>query len=89
MRSSASIDPVRDWLLLLTVSGLILIGSIVWNMWAFGTVASGGTIGTVMSRSPTVFDNTSLEPIRTLFEKRATEEEKYTTGVYHFSDPSQ
>jgi hypothetical protein len=88
-RSGARLDPVRDWLVLLIVSTITLAGIIVWNVWAFDTVASGGTIGAPATRAPAVFGRTSLEAIRAIFEKRAAEEAKYRTGVYGFTDPSQ
>lgn len=89
MRSTASFDPIRDWFILLTVSTLALIGIIIWNIWAFDTVAAGGTIGTPATKTPAIFNNSSLDTIRSIFDKRAAEEEKYVTGAYRFADPSQ
>jgi hypothetical protein len=85
----ARLDPVRDWLLLITVSAIVLAGIIVWNVWAFGTVASGGVIGTPATSTPELFNQSSLDTIHTIFANRETEEEKYKTGTYSFSDPSQ
>jgi hypothetical protein len=82
-------DPVRDWLVLLTLSLFAFIAIVVWNAWTFGTVARGGTIGTVVTSTPAVFDRASINTIRTVFEMRAAEEAKYVTGVYRYADPSQ
>lgn len=81
-------DPVRDWLILLILSTIALAGIIVWNVWAFDTVASGGTIGASTTKAPVGFSRTSLDAIHTTFENRANEEAKYVTGVYTFADPS-
>ena len=87
--SNASIDPERDWLMLLTVAMVAFVGIIVWNVWAFDTVADGGTIGAVTTKAPAVFDNSSLDTIHSIFENRAAEEAKYRTGTYRFAGPSQ
>lgn len=89
MRSCTAVDPVRDWLVLLIASLVALVGIILWNIWAFDTVASGGTIGAPATKAPTTFNNSSLDEIHTLFENRAAEEAKYRTGMYRFTDPSQ
>ncbi len=83
------LDPVRDWLILLTLGAIALAGIIVWNIWAFDTVAGGGIIGTPSARTGASLTDSSLEEIRTVFLNHATEEAKYETGVYRFTDPSQ
>lgn len=87
--AEVSVDPVRDWLIILTLSILAFIGLIVWNIWAFDTVSRGGVIGTNATGTPPVFDGSSMEAVRTVFSKRADEEAKYVTGVYRYADPSQ
>lgn len=89
LRSSASPDPVRDWLVLLTVSIIALAGIIVWNVWAFDTVANGGIIGKPAAKAPAAFNNSSLDTIHAVFSSRVEKEEKYITGAYRFIDPSQ
>jgi hypothetical protein len=84
-----AINPARDWRVLITLSAIALAGIIIWNAWAFDTVASGGVIGSVTTSSQPVFNSTSLDSIQTMFSNRATEEEKYETGTYRFADPSQ
>lgn len=89
LRSAAHPDPARDWFTLLTCSVVVLVGIIVWNAWAFDTIASGGTIGRVATTTPAVFSRSSLDTIHTIFANRAAEEAKYVTGVYRYADPSQ
>lgn len=89
LRGDAREDPVRDWLVLITFSTIVLTGIIVWNEWAFDTVASGGVIGTPMTSVPPIFNRSSLDAIRTIFANRAEEEAKYVTGTYRYADPSQ
>ncbi len=81
--------PDRDWLTLLTLAALAFIVMLVWNLWAFSTVAGGGTFGGAAPAVPQVFSQQSLDTIHTIFSERNAEELKYATGVYRFADPSQ
>ena len=89
LRSVAHFDPVRDWLVMLTLSTIALIGIVVWNVWAFDTVAGGGTIGTAKTTPPSALNSASFSSIRSIFDRRAAEEAKYETCAYKFADPSQ
>jgi|GEM_PF-844440 hypothetical protein len=89
IRSGVAADPVRDWLTLLTLAIFALVCIIVWNVWAFDTVAQGGSIGAIATSTPPVFDSASIDTINTVFQTRATEDSKYVTGVYRYDDPSQ
>ncbi|MDP2665613.1 MAG: hypothetical protein Q8P23_03190 [bacterium] len=89
LHSRASFDPVRDWLMMLTLSAIALVGIIIWNVWAFDTIVGGGTIGAPITRAPAAFSKTSLDAITAIFANRAAEEAKYEIGVYRFMDPSQ
>ncbi|MBI5405653.1 hypothetical protein HY972_01275 [Candidatus Kaiserbacteria bacterium] len=82
-------DPVRDWLALVTLSAITLLGIIVWNVWAFDTVAQGGVIGDPKASPSSAVDTVSLDAIRAVFEERAAEKAKYVTGVYRYADPSR
>lgn len=82
-------DPVRDWLVLLSLSGIMLAGIIVWNVWAFSTVANGGTIGTAAAPAPEIFKRSSIEEVNAVFVHHVTERSKYSRGVYQYADPSQ
>ncbi|MFA6414710.1 MAG: hypothetical protein WC217_03825 [Candidatus Paceibacterota bacterium] len=89
LRTGTSQDPVRDWLVVSIFSAIVFTGIVVWNIWAFDTVANGGVIGAPVPETKSVFDQSSLDTIRTIFENRAVEEAKYMTGVYRYADPSQ
>lgn len=82
-------DPVRDWIVVLIGTAIVLAGVIVWNMWVFDTIARGGVIGSVELGSPQVFSRSFLDPVHPIFEKRAAEATKYETGVYRYVDPSR
>ncbi|MFA6278770.1 MAG: hypothetical protein WCS97_02020 [Candidatus Paceibacterota bacterium] len=83
------LDPIRDWMVMLTLSAIALVSIIVWNIWAFNTVATGGVIGVTATSTSPVFNQTALDTIHTIFDERANEEMKYETGTYRFVDPSQ
>jgi hypothetical protein len=89
LRSGVRGDPVRDWLLLLTLAFIAFVCIVVWNVWAFDTVAQGGSIGTAATSTPPAFNSSSIDTINSVFQSRANEEAKYVTGVYRYSDPSQ
>lgn len=88
MRSFSRLDPARDWIIAFTVAAILLAGIIVWNVWAFDTVAQGGVIGPATTTASPIFSQSSLDAIRTIFANRAAEEVKYTAGAYRFPDPS-
>ena len=88
-RGGARKDPTRDWFILLTLALFAFVCIVVWNIWAFDTVARGGTIGTRATSTPAAFNRSSIDAVRAVFEMRAVEEAKYMTGVYRFADPSQ
>lgn len=88
VRSGTSVDPVRDWLIVLTLGTLALISIITWNVWAFDTVANGGVIGTPAAAPQVLFNQSSLDAIRAIFDNRAAEEARYVNGTYRFTDPS-
>ena len=89
LRYGAGIDPVRDWIILLTLSLIALASIVAWNVWAFDTAVRGGVMGPSATSTPLVFNRASLDAVRSIFESRAAEEMKYKTGIYAFSDPSQ
>ncbi len=88
-RPHARLDPARDWLTMLTLSMIVFAGIIVWNAWAFDTVASGGVIGAPVTGSTPVLSRSALDAIHAIFAARAAEEAKYQTDVYTYTDPSQ
>lgn len=88
-RYGATIDPVRDWLVALMVSGVLLVAIIAWNIWTFNAIAAGGIKNTPIPASPALFNRASLDALGTIFTNRAAEEAKYVAGVYRYADPSQ
>lgn len=89
VRSLIFIDPERDWIILLIISAGLFSGVMIWNMFLFNTVANGGVIGSQATTTPSVFNQSSIDAIHTVFANRAAEELKYRTDVYHYTDPSQ
>jgi hypothetical protein len=88
IRLLTSLDPERDWIILLITSIIVLTGIVVWNAWTFDTVVNGGAIGSAATSTPPLFDQISLETIHTIFDERASEEKKYVSGAYRYVDPS-
>jgi len=90
LRADTHQDPVRDWLVLLIFSIIALAGIVLWNVWAFDTVANGGAIGADTTVGPApVMNRLMLDTIHDTFEQRAVEEAKYENGTYRYADPSQ
>ena len=81
-------DPVRDWFVLLVLSLIMLGVIVVWNIWAFDTVANGGVITTSAATTTPAFSQSSIDTIHSIFQARDGEEAKYVSGEYHFTDPS-
>lgn len=79
--------PSRDWFILLAIAFLILIASIGWNVWAFVRITSGEATGSA-AQGPQGPDVSVVEQVRTVFETRAAEENRYRTE-YRFVDPSK
>lgn len=90
-KRSARMDPARDWLALIALSALSLACIVVWNLWTFSTVAGGGSLGGAAAQTapPLAPDRASLDAIRAIFDKRATEQKSYSSGSYRYADPSQ
>jgi hypothetical protein len=82
-------DPARDWIALILLSGVALVGIVAWNASAFDTISGGGVIGTRATSTPPIFTQTSLDTLHAIFDTRQAEEEKYVNGEYRYADPSQ
>ncbi|MEK7604399.1 MAG: hypothetical protein AAB442_01205 [Patescibacteria group bacterium] len=89
LRRSSYEDPERGWVILITLAAIVLAGIIIWDIWAFDTVAKGGVIGRRVASTTPAFDSAVIDKIQGIFDTRAAEEAKYITGAYHFTDPSQ
>jgi hypothetical protein len=88
LRAFLHVDPERDWIILLLSALLVLSGIVAWNVWVFQTVASGGVIGRPAVTPTSVFSQSSLDTIHTVFTDRAVEQAKYVSGAYSYTDPS-
>ncbi|MDP2655393.1 MAG: hypothetical protein Q8P17_02460 [bacterium] len=86
--SNVSIDPMRDWFILLACAAIVFIGIVVWNVWTFSTIVQGGVIGSSVVSPSSVFNQSSFDAVRTVLSDRSAEEAKYRTGVYRYTDPS-
>ncbi len=86
-RYGDSIRPQRDWLVVMLIAGVLLIGSASWSYYLFGRISGGDLLG---GHSQTVapVDTASLETVRAVFEARAAERERYRSE-YRFVDPSK
>jgi hypothetical protein len=80
------VRPLRDWLLLISIAGLLLIGSGGWSFWLFTQISNKQEATVAIPAAAT--GTASLESVRTIFEKRAAERAHYISD-YHFVDPSR
>jgi hypothetical protein len=80
------IRPTRDWYVILTIAGVLLLVGIGWNAFLFNELESGKNIGPTVTAPQKVIGN-SVTSVQTVFQKRATEENNYQS-TYHFVDPS-
>lgn len=80
--------PIRDWLFLLSVAAIVLVGIVAWNVWNLRTLLDRIESNASSAQAP-LLDRASLDNAHTLFENRATEESMYVNGEYQYSDPSQ
>ena len=85
----AHADPARDWYLLLLLTGVGIVAIILWNIYLFTTVASGGTIGTPASTPSQTVEQSAFDTVREIFLMRDSEEANYKSGVYSYTDPSR
>lgn len=76
----------RDWLILLLIALILLIGSALWSTWLFLKGVEPAT-GVAPAATQAVSTHT-LEEAGALFEMRANEEAKYR-NEYRFVDPER
>lgn len=84
-RAAVSLNPQRDWFVLLTCALLLLLASVVGNLWLFHRATEDQPIGEAGNGSAQPLD---LERTRQLFSERADERARYVDG-YGFTDPSR
>lgn len=76
--------PTRDWLVLLSIFGIGLVLSVVYNLVTFSSVTKGETVGNATTSVPAQI---KLDHINDLFNSRAVEVKRYGSE-YRFVDPS-
>jgi len=81
--------PSRDWLIIVVLFGVALLIILVLSIVSFQNIVNGDKGSASVTTSPQVIDRAALDKIQKIFEKRAIEKEKYTTGDYSYTDPSQ
>lgn len=89
LRTRAHQDPVRDWLALISLSTVVLLGVIAWNVWAFATLEQSNPGTSVDAGATATFSRASLDTIGRIFSSRTSEAQKYVDGTYRYTDPSQ
>jgi hypothetical protein len=80
------IRPHRDWLILLTISLIVFVGSAVWNAWLFNKVIRGEFLGDAPEVAPLQTLDT-LETVKDVLEERRVKELFYRVGS-SFVDPA-
>jgi hypothetical protein len=81
------IRPARDWYLLLSIAGILLVIGVVWNVFLFNELENGKSLQSSIPAQSHPIANSSITAVQAVFQKRATEENNYQ-NVYHFVDPS-
>ncbi len=76
----------RDWLLLLSITGILLVICTLWNVYIFSELANGKIIG-ASTTTPATAAPVSVTHAQDIFKQRALEEGNYQS-LYHFVDPS-
>ncbi len=85
-RYGDQLKPVRDWLVLLGITSLLLILSVVWNIWLFVNSENIKAINTATLLDQSTASG-SIPPVQAVFQERATQETDYQ-HTYQFVDPS-
>lgn len=80
------VKPLRDWLILVSIAGVLLVGSAGWSFWLFDQISNPKE--KTLTPPTTSTSTASLETVRTIFEKRTAERAHYISD-YHFVDPSR
>ncbi len=81
-------NPTRDWIVIISIVFVVLVVGIVWNVFAFLGAVSGPTISNTVPTKSAVLDSNAMHKVNKLFDARRTEQLKYESGAYTFSDPS-
>ncbi len=77
--------PQRDWLAVITITGILLLASGGWSYWLFEQVAMNEQQGT--DAVATHINTSALDTVDRVFAARAAERAHYQDD-YRFVDPS-
>ena len=89
LRAIGRVDPVRDWIALITIAGVILLGIIGVDVWQFNVITDASMQVPASSAAQRSFNLKEFETVKTLITSRASEQQKYINGAYTFTDPSK
>jgi hypothetical protein len=78
-------NPERDWFLLFIVTLVLMVVSILWNMWFFAHIEEGS--GVILQEGASL-EAYSATRVHEIFDMRAAEASRYGTD-YSFIDPSR
>lgn len=78
--------PLRDWLLLLALTLVLLLVSVGWNLWNFDKVTDGEALTGTTQEAPVA--EAPIDQVNALFERRAQEAARYESE-YRLVDPSR
>lgn len=78
--------PYRDWYTLVGISTILLLASLLWNVWFFMQATRGEGTGEGNTAGQGIRENV-IDTVRGIFIERAAEEGRYRTE-YRFVDPS-
>jgi hypothetical protein len=80
------VKPVRDWFLMVSIAGILLLGSAGWSYWLFEQTSNAKDAQ--LKLPPSSMKTASVETVRTIFDARAALRAHYLSD-YHFVDPSR
>lgn len=84
-KHSVGPNPVRDWFLLVGGAGLLLVASVLWNVWFFSHIEDTEVVTTSTTSTLEAYPAGAVKEI---FESRASTSVRYREA-YPFIDPSR
>ncbi|HQU08269.1 MAG: hypothetical protein B7X04_03750 [Parcubacteria group bacterium 21-54-25] len=83
------LKPARDWFVVVGVVLTLLALNIVWNVINFQNIITEKTPPLATQTVVSTINQTAIEEVQQVFSTRASEQTKYESGAYTFTDPSQ
>ena len=81
------LHPERDWLMLISIAGILFVASIGWNVLLFFQFQNGKNVTAQTAPQVQKSLGDSISQVQDLFQSHAAEEVNYQQ-TYHFVDPS-